>query len=79
MEKEDYTVNNIYQGGYSSFSPSYGDVFTGYHVSAGSLGITTDPRTANVIKDASTKLSSGVKQIERALVTPEIFDAKLLR
>ncbi len=71
----DYTVNNIYQGGYSSFSPKYGNVFTGYRVNPSSLGMTTDPRTANVIQDASTKLNAGVKQIELSLVSPEVFDA----
>ncbi len=76
MVKEgDYVINNLYQGGYSSLSPSYGDVFTGYHVEAGSLGITTDPRTANILKDASIKLAGGAKQIELALVSPEIFDS----
>ena len=71
----DYSVNNIYQGGYSSFKQSYGDVFTGYHATAGDLGLTTDPRTANQLKDFSTKLSSGVKQMELALVSPELIDS----
>jgi len=71
----DYEVKNIYQGGYSSFSPSYGDGFTGYKVTSGSLGLTTDPRTANIIADASTKFSSGAKHMELALVSQEIFDS----
>jgi hypothetical protein len=71
----EYKVSDIYQGGYSSFKPTYGDVFTGYRVNAGSLGMTTDPRTANVIQDASIKLNTGIKQIELALVSPEIFDS----
>jgi sugar phosphate isomerase/epimerase len=76
MVKEgEHTIDNLYQGGYSSLSPSYGDVFTGYSVDAGSLGMTTDPRTANILKDASTKLAAGAKQIELALVSPEIFDS----
>ena len=76
MAKEGgYTINNLYQGGYSSLSPSYGDVFTGYQVAAGSLGITTDPRSANILKEASSKLAGGAKQIELALVSPEIFDS----
>jgi len=75
MAKGDYTINDIYQGGYSSLSPSYGDVFTGYMVKAGSLGLTTDPRTANVLQDVSTKLSTGVKQIELAAVSPEVFES----
>jgi len=78
MAKEgDYTIENVYQGGYSTLDPNkaYSNTFTGYRVNAGSLGFTTDPRTANIVKDASTKLSTGVKQIELALVSPEIFDS----
>jgi len=72
-----YKINEIYQGSYSSLDPekSYSDNFTGYHATGGSLGTTTDPRTANIIKDASAKLSSGIKHIELALVSPEIFDS----
>ena len=75
-EKGEYT-SSIYQGGTSTFESNYGskDFFTGYRSDAGSLGITTDPRTANIIKDASTKLSSGAKHMELALVSPEIFDS----
>jgi len=75
MAGGDYTVKDIYQGGYSSLSPSYGDVFTGYRVAAGSLGLTTDPRTANVLQEVSSKLSTGVKQIELSTVSPEIFES----
>ncbi len=75
MAKGDYTISNIYQGGYSSLSPKYGDVFSGYRVNPGSFGLTTDPRTANVIQDVSTKLNAGVKQMEIAAVSPEIFDS----
>ncbi|MDZ4226657.1 MAG: hypothetical protein U1B79_00945, partial [Candidatus Pacearchaeota archaeon] len=58
-EKRGYTISNIYQGGYSTMVPSY----SGY-ITAGSLGMTTDPRTANIIQEVSSKLSSGVKNIE---------------
>ena len=75
MAKEGYTIGEIYHGGYSSLSPSYGDTFTGYRTSAGSLGLTTDPRTANVLQEVSSKLSTGVKQIELATVSPEIFES----
>lgn len=75
MEKKEYTISDIYQGGYSSLSPKYGDVFSGYRVGAGSFGLTTDPRTANIVQDASTKLNAGVKHIEIAAVSPEIFDS----
>jgi sugar phosphate isomerase/epimerase len=77
MGKDNYTVENVYQGGYSSLDPNkaYSSNFTGYRTGAGSLGLTTDPRTANIVKDASAKLSSGVKQIELALVSSELFDS----
>ncbi|OGJ13215.1 hypothetical protein A3K82_01425 [Candidatus Pacearchaeota archaeon RBG_19FT_COMBO_34_9] len=74
-KKGGYNIGSIYQGGYSSLSPKYGDVFTGYRINPNSFGITTDPRTANVIQDASTKLNMGIKQIEVTAVSPEIFDA----
>ncbi len=64
MGKGEYSVSDIYQGGYSSLKPSYGDVFTGYRINAGSLGLTTDPRSANVLQEVSSKLSTGVKHIE---------------
>ena len=75
MGKGDYHVSDIYQGGYSSLKPSYGDVFTGYRINAGSLGLTTDPRSANVLQEASSKLATGVKQIEISAVQPEVFES----
>jgi hypothetical protein len=77
MGEGDYKIENVYQGGYSTLDPNkaYSSNFTGYRTGAGSLGLTTDPRTANIVKDASTKLSTGVKQIELALVSPEVFDS----
>ena len=75
MAKEEYkirgyTISDIYQGGYSTLAPP-----ENMYITAGSLGITTDPRTANVIQEVSSKLSSGVKQIEIEGVSPDIFDA----
>jgi sugar phosphate isomerase/epimerase len=71
----DYNISDIYQGGYSSLAPSYGNVFTGYKVNAGSLGLTTDPRTANVLQEASKNIATGIKQIEISAVQPEIFES----
>lgn len=71
--KRGYRISDIYQGGYSSLVPSqniYGDYLT-----AGNLGMTTDPRSANILQEVSTKLSSGVKHIEVEGVSPEIFDS----
>ena len=64
-----YKIPDIYQGGYSSLDPSNN------YIAAGAMGMTTDPRTANILQEVSTKLSSGVKQIEISAVSPEIFDA----
>ena len=72
-ERKEYRISDIYQGGYSTLNPpqnSYGN-----YISAGSLGMTTDPRSANILQEVSTKLSSGVKQIEIEAVSPEIFDS----
>ena len=72
----EYT-NSMYQGGVSTFDSNYGskEFFTGYRATGGSLGMTTDPRTANIIKDASAKLSSSAKHMELALVSQELFDS----
>jgi len=70
MEKGDYRISNIYQGGYSTFDSGYQG-----KIAAGSFGTTTDPRTANILQEVSTKLSSGVKNIEVEGVSPEIFDS----
>jgi sugar phosphate isomerase/epimerase len=70
----DYTLN-FYQGGYSSLKPSYGDLFTGYRIAAKDLGMSTDPRTANVLQEVSTKLNMGITNIELSQVTPEVFES----
>tara|TARA_Y100000034_G_scaffold11882_1_gene12417 strand:+ start:812 stop:2674 length:1863 start_codon:yes stop_codon:yes gene_type:complete len=70
----DYTISDIYQGGYSSLTPSYGNVFTGYHVAAGELGMTTDPRTANQIQALGQTLNQGVIPVEVGVLSPEVFD-----
>jgi sugar phosphate isomerase/epimerase len=64
-----YKIPDIYQGSYSSLDPSNN------YIAAGTLGMTTDPRTANILQEVSTKLSSGVKQIEISAVSPEVFDS----
>jgi len=71
----DYSVSDIYQGGYSSLTPKYGSVFGTYRVNPATFGMTTDPRTANIIQDASTKLNVGAKHIELSAVSPEVFES----
>lgn len=74
MKIGDYKISDLYQGGYSSLEPGYGNVFTGYRASVGTLGITTDPRTANILKEVSDKLSAGQKAVELSLIEPEIAE-----
>jgi hypothetical protein len=75
MKKKSYKIGDIYQGGYSSLEPSYGDFFTGAISDAGSIGLTTDARSANVLKEVSDKLSSGGKTLEITQVFPEYFNS----
>jgi len=77
MAKEGgYTIDDIYQGGYSSLNPErYGNIFTGYRVDSGSLGMSTDARTANIIKEVSKNLSAGAKTVELTQIFPEVFEA----
>ncbi|MFH1801461.1 MAG: TIM barrel protein [archaeon] len=72
----DYKIID-YQGGYSSLDPekSYGSVFVNYHTAAKKLGMSTDPRTANVLKEVSEHLSSGVQTIEMSPISPDVFES----
>ncbi|MBU0893968.1 MAG: hypothetical protein KKF48_01710 [Nanoarchaeota archaeon] len=72
---ENYTVKDIYQGGYSSLSPTYGDIFTGYRTNAGNFGTTTDGRTANILQSLSDQISKGLKTIEVGSISPEVFES----
>jgi len=74
MEKGDYNIADIYQGGYSSLKPSYGDLFTGYHVPASELGAPTKPDTANQIQQVTQLLNQGIIPIEVGALKPEVFD-----
>lgn len=74
-DENNYVIENIYQGGYSSLAPDYGSLFTGYRTDIGKIGLSTDPRTANVLKEFSEKIAPGQKGIELSLIQPEIFDS----
>lgn len=69
-----YKIENIYLGGYSGLDSNYGDSFTGYRAETAKIGISTDPRTANVLKEISDKLAPGQKTVELSLVSPEMLD-----
>jgi len=70
-----YKINNLYQGGYSTFDSDYGSVFTGYRTAAGSLSMTTDPRTADIVTDIRNKIAPGLKNVEVTMVSPELFES----
>lgn len=82
MAKSEYTftqpysgISNIYMNS-SSFDSEYSNLSsTGKYITAGSLGTTTDPRTANILQETSSKLSTGAKHIEVAQISPQIFDS----
>jgi len=65
----EYNIKSIYQGGMSTF-----DTPTNYG-NTGKFGMGTDPRTANILKEASGKLASGVKHLELVMVTPKMIDS----
>ena len=71
----DYTVNDIYQGSYSSLDPEKAGGFVGYRMPAGDIGMGTDARTANVLKEVSENLNVGGKTVELSQVFPEQFDS----
>jgi hypothetical protein len=64
----------FYPGASYSLDPGYGN-FTGYRSPVSSLAITTDPRTANQVKETSDKLNMGLKKIEVEGVSAEIFES----
>ena len=64
----DESVSNIYQGGYSSLKDNYGPIFTGYRADISRLGVSTDPRTANILKEVSEKIAPGQKVMELSLI-----------
>lgn len=75
MAKGDYNISDIYQGGYNSFKPNYGDVFTGYHVPAASIGAPTKPDTANQLAEVSKLINQGMIPVEFSALSPEVFEA----
>jgi sugar phosphate isomerase/epimerase len=72
----DYKIGEIYQGGYSTLDPTKSENFLDYSMSkAKDIGLSTDARTANILQEVSSKLSTGAKTIELNQVFPEVFEA----
>ncbi len=75
VKKGGYKISDLYQGGYDSLDSGYGDIFTGYRTSVQDIGVTTDARTANILKEFSEKIAPGQKVIELSMVMPEVFES----
>ncbi|MBU2522863.1 MAG: hypothetical protein KKE23_01060, partial [Nanoarchaeota archaeon] len=71
-------VYSKYVGNYGSLNPSnaesYGEITTGYEISAGRIGSTTSSQTANQVSEVMQRLNEGTKTIELAMVSPQILE-----
>jgi len=76
MASGGYAVENIYEPGASSFTPSSDGHYLGKQnlISAGQMGMHTDPRTANQLNELSTKLNVGTKLMEIGTMDMPTFD-----
>jgi sugar phosphate isomerase/epimerase len=78
MARGEYTINNLYQPGYSSFKPGQGAPAHYLKqqglVSAGQLGITVNPMVANQLGELSKALNSGVIPVEVGTLDMKNFD-----
>lgn len=70
MEYGDIGFENFYQGGGSSFDPSYGN-FSGYRLHASQLGFPGSPQTANQLGETVNALKQGTKAFEVQLLSPD--------
>jgi hypothetical protein len=68
------SYETFYQGSPYTLEPNYGE-FTGYRTNFNTLSLTTDGRTANMLKSATGHLNTGIKNIEFSAVSPEIFES----
>lgn len=64
----------FYPGSYSSLDPESGELFSGYRIPAGNLGIPTSIQTANQIQEVTNTLNQGGKFIELQPIQPEVFE-----
>lgn len=63
---------NIYPGADDFLIPSYNP--STYDISAASIGLTLDGRSANQLKDVGTRMASGARNVEFQGVDPGIMD-----
>ncbi len=65
---------NFYGGSNTGMDSEYGNPINKY-VAASQISLALDPRTANQLKDASAKVSSGAKAIEIQLTFPQVAES----
>ncbi len=64
----------FYSGTPYPLEPEYGELFTGYRISAGEIGAPTSIQTANQLQEVTNLLSQGGKVVELQPLSPEVFD-----
>jgi hypothetical protein len=72
--RSNYEIKDVYQGGYSSLEPNYGG-FSGYRANASKLGVSTDPRSANILNEVAKAINPGQKNVELEWLSPEVMDS----
>jgi len=65
---------SIYQGGDNILLPKYYNQ-TGYQSGMDTLGLSTDPRTANQLGELNLKLNPGQKHMEVGAINQSVFDS----
>ena len=73
MNYDTVSFENFYEGGASSLSPDYGN-FTGYRMSAASLGFPGSPQTANQLGEAINAMKQGVKAFEVTMLQADMAE-----
>jgi len=74
VNNKNYVISE-YQKGYSSFEAYPNLSPSNYHISAGSMSLSTDPRTANQLQEVTNKFSTGIKGVEVEGVSPKILES----
>ena len=66
----------FYEGGDYGFDPEYGGFSKAYSADLSkNISLATDARTANVLKEISSKLNTGAQAIEVTQVSSEVFES----
>ncbi len=64
VKRGDYIIENFYQETPTSFTPGYDSISTSYKMNVKNIGLTTNPTTANQIKELGEKLRTGAMNVE---------------